>query len=177
MVAVEPKCRCIGKAVLGAALDDTVWRDCVEFVRNPGAALAQAQRELRTRLDRATDTGANRRALIQQIAEKDAERERVLTMYRRNRITIIEAETHLDSIATETAEIRRLLEALRAQEALAEAMEMQLTNAAVVLGKLRDGIEAAEAQDNFALRRQVVELLVSGITVTTTGRDEHGKRR
>lgn len=165
----DPATRCTAKTVNADWLEDFIWQDCRAFIENPGDALADAQRQLRERLEQTTGTEGRRRELLGQIAEKDGERERVLTMYRRGRITITEAETEMDAIARETATLREMMEALRAQEALAAAQEAHLSDATTMLLKLRERIEDIEAEADSTVKRQIIELLVSRIAVETEG--------
>lgn len=110
-----------------------------------------------------------RHRLVTQLAEKDAERERVLTLHRRNLVTLDEAEAEIDIVARETATVREMLESLRAQEALVSAQEALLTEAAAMLAQLREEIGDIEATNDTARRRRIVELLVSRITITSEG--------
>ena len=75
-----------------------------------------------------------RRTLLGQLAEKETERERVLTLFRRGTISDAEAERELDAIAKEAAGVREMIESLRAQTALIEAQEAFLTDSAALLG-------------------------------------------
>lgn len=164
---------CGARGVGADWLEGIVWDDVRAYAYNPEERLADAQCELRERLAQTTGLEDRRRALIMQIAEKDAERERVLTMYRRGRVTIDEAERDLDTITRETGTLREMLDALRAQETLAEAQEAHLTDAAAMLRELRTTITEIEAANDTARKREIIELLVSRITIgtdTTEGR-------
>jgi hypothetical protein len=52
---------CAGKRVRAAWLEAEVWRDCAAFIRAPGEALAEAQRQLRARLAETAGLDAQRR--------------------------------------------------------------------------------------------------------------------
>jgi hypothetical protein len=110
-----------------------------------------------------------RRQFLGQFAEKDAERERVMTIFRRGRATLEETERQLDAITRETATLRALVDSLRAEQALLEAAEVQLTDTARMLGELREKAPAIEASDDTVMMRDLVELLVARITVQTEG--------
>jgi site-specific DNA recombinase len=161
--------RCPSKAVRADRLEDEVWADCREWIRNPGKPLAEAQRQLRERMEQSANLEAERRALHEQLAEKEAERERVLTLYRRNRITVDEAERQLDAITAETADVRHLLDALQSQAALTTAFEAHLTEATALLLRLRDQLEEVERTNDWATKRRVVECLVSRVVIQTHG--------
>ncbi len=162
--------RCRGAANLRSDwIEPLVWADCREYIENPGPYLAQAQAELRARLGQASDSEAQRRALLQQVAAKEQERDRVLTLYRRGRITIEEAERQMDATAREVGELRQMADALQAQGALTQEFESQVTEAAAMLIRLRGNLDEIERADDWDRKREIVELLVAGLTVHTEG--------
>jgi hypothetical protein len=57
------------------------------FVNDPGEHIAEAQRQLRERLASAGQADEQRKRLAAELAGKEQERERVLGMIRRGRIT------------------------------------------------------------------------------------------
>ncbi len=168
-VRPDPTTRCRAKVLPAAWLEDLVWRDCRAFILDPGAALSEAQVQLRDRLSHVAALEDERQRLQHQLAAKEAERDRVMTLYRRGRATLADAEAQLDAIQLEAGELRAALDAMRTQEELAQAFEAHYADAAVLLGQLTDRLEEIEATDDWATKRQVVELLVSEITVTSRG--------
>ena len=99
----------------------------------------------------------------------------MLALYRRNRLTIEEAEAHLDDINQHTGTLRGLLQALDSQQALAAAYETHLTTAATMLAQLQERVEEMERTDDWDTKRHVVELLVAGIRVQSEGRGRQTK--
>jgi site-specific DNA recombinase len=170
----DPASRCKGKALGGPWIEEQVWADCCRYIDNPSEELADAQRELRERLARSSGLEEQRRTLLAEIATKELERERVLTLFRRGRITTDEAEGHLDEVARETGALRELVESIRAQEALAEAHESQFTDVVSMLNRLRSRAEDIEATNDIAAKREIIDLLVSRISVRTEGQ---GRRK
>jgi len=172
--------RCYGRDLDAPWLEDLVWNRCAAYIRTPGDYLARAQARLRERLAQSTDAEAQRRALLGQIAEKESERERVLSMYRRGRISMDEADRELEAVAQETATLRQLVESLRAQEALTAAAEAHLTETAAALTRLQAEVDAIEAMpagpERDARMREIFELLVYRITIHTEP-GERGKRK
>ncbi|HEX2171969.1 MAG TPA: hypothetical protein VHL09_05940 [Dehalococcoidia bacterium] len=150
-------------------MEKAVWRDCREFVLHPEEALADAQRQLRERLDQSATVEAERQRLKAAPADKEQERERVMTLYRRGRVTLDEAEAQLDATGREASEIRGFLEAVRAQRDLASAFEARYVEAAALLTRLRDRLEDIEREGDWTAKRRLVELLVARIDVTTVG--------
>jgi site-specific DNA recombinase len=165
----SPRINCLAATVRAEWLESAVWADCRAFILNPGDALDEAREQLRARLAKSAELERERPKLLRQIAEKDQERERILTMYRRNTITMGEAERQLEAIRGETTMLRDELAAMSAQDELARAFEAQVTDAATILVQLRDHLEAVERDDDWETKRRIVELLVSRISVASEG--------
>ena len=87
-------------------LEDTVWSDCRRFIDDPGETLREAQAELRKRMGDTVNVDGQRQRLTRLLAEKEAERECVITLFRRGRTTIADVEHQLDAIQREASEIR-----------------------------------------------------------------------
>jgi site-specific DNA recombinase len=159
--------KCPAKILSADWLEDAVWQECRRFIHNPGEALEEARRKLRERMTEATGFEDRRRALLTQLAEKEVERERVLTFFRRGTISDDEAERELDAVAKEAGKLREMIESLRAQTALVEAQESFLTDSAALLGRLKDELVEIEATNDLARKREVIERYVRKITIET----------
>ena len=180
----DPTSRCRAKLVRTDWLDGLVWQHCREFIFNPGDSLADAQRQLRSRLEQTAGMDEQRKALLRQIAEKEGERERAMTLFRRGRASLEETERQLDDIDQEASSLKSMLDAIRSQAELAAAFETHLSEAAAMLARLRgrvEEIEADAASDDperrvvgLRAKQEIIELLVSGITVETSG---EGRRK
>ena len=173
-VLVNRPHRCGAKMLRADWIEDAVWAECREFIRNPGQALEEAQRKLRERLSVASTFEDRRRAVHSDLANKETERERVLTLYRRGTITADEAETQLEAVSREAGQLRELLESMRAQVALIEAQEAEITNSAALLTHLRDELDEIERTNDWARKREVIERYVRHVVVDT---HETGTRR
>ncbi|MDP9364306.1 MAG: recombinase family protein [Chloroflexota bacterium] len=165
--AGRPLGPCDGKLVQADWLEEAVWNECRAFILDPGPALDEARRKLRERMAKAAGGADQRRSLLDALAGKETERERVLGMYRRGKISADEAEAELDAIAAEAAKLRELVESLRAQAALVEIEEAELTSGVALLARLRDELAVIEATDDRARKREVIERYVRRITVET----------
>ncbi|TAK31154.1 MAG: hypothetical protein EPO21_18000 [Chloroflexota bacterium] len=160
--------RCKGKMIPAEWLEDLVWQDCRAFILNPGEALAQAQQQLRNRMEQSTTAEAERHALLQRLNEYDGQRERIMTLFRRGRITLDEADAQLESADREATETRQMLDALSAQADLLKAWETRITDAASLLQRLQDQLDEVErSADGATTKRTIVEQLVYKIVVHT----------
>jgi hypothetical protein len=160
--------RCRSKALRADWLEDLIWQDCRGFILNPEQALAEAQRQLQERLRHRGRIDTERQRLQRALAKQAAERDRVMTLFRRGRATLAEVETHLDAIDREAEALRTKLGALRAQQDLADAFAAQYTDATILLTRLQERLEEVEQTNDVQTKRQVIELLVARISVETT---------
>src|SRR5439155_13586626 len=117
----EPAGRCPAKIIKAAELEDLIWQDCRAFIRDPEKALAEVHRQLGERRSQSDRVIEEQHRLQQALGEKALERDRIMTLFRRGRIALQDAEMHLDVIERETAELRTALGAIQAQQDLAEA--------------------------------------------------------
>jgi site-specific DNA recombinase len=159
--------RCRAKSLKALWLEDLIWQDCREFILNPGDALAEAKRQLETRRSQSPSMEQEQRGLQQALAEKAVERERVMTMFQRGRLTLDEAEARIDAVETEAAQLRTLLTGLQAQHEITETFAAHYAQTSTLLAALSADLEAVERSNDLARKRQVVELLVAGIRVDT----------
>jgi site-specific DNA recombinase len=160
--------RCRAPAIRADRIERAIWSDCVWFIEHPEEAIEEAQRQLRDRMAQSTNHEEQRRLLLQQIAEKGTERERVMTLFRRGRASLDDTERQLDDIAREEGQLRGMLEAIRAQETVAATLEQHVTNAATLLARFRSRLDEIERADDWHARREIIECLVVGIKIITT---------
>ncbi|HEY7031022.1 MAG TPA: recombinase family protein [Thermomicrobiales bacterium] len=159
--------RCFGKQIPADWLEAAVWQECRQFILHPGDVLDEARRRLRERMTESTSFDERRRSLLGELANKETERERIVTLYRRGKIDDDEADRELDAVAREAGQLRELIESLSAQAALVDAQEAYLTETAAALATLREELADIEATNDATAKREVIERLVRQITVET----------
>jgi site-specific DNA recombinase len=160
---------CDARMIRAEELEAAVWADVAAYLRNPGPALAEARRQLRARLAELPKLEAQRRRLTEALAEKAAERERVMTMYRRGRRALDETEDDLDQIQAEVAALREQLEKVRTAEELAEVAERQHADAAADAAELAANLDEVERSGDPTAKRAFIERLVRRVTIAPTG--------
>lgn len=159
---------CRGRYVPAAWLEDLVWERCRAEIREPEPFIAAAQAALRARTRTRRPVDPDRRGRLERlIAAKSAERERVMTLFRRGLATLEETEQQLSALAAETDRLREERAAVATQAALATAAERDLAERAVLLRELR--AEFAEIEQDPARKRRAIEQLVTGIEVRSSG--------
>jgi site-specific DNA recombinase len=170
----DPATRCHGAEVRAERIEDIFWQDCRYFIEHPDDALGDPQEQLRARLAQTSGGEGERRRLVALLRDKDAARDRVMTLFRRRRSSLDDVERQLDEIARESGELRAMVDTIDAQVELAKAWESRITDAAVMLARFREHVDEIEATNDVDGKRQVFDLFVQSITVQTEG---NGRRK
>jgi site-specific DNA recombinase len=176
--AYKPNGRCLSGVVNAGALEDAVWKLVRGFVDHPEEHIAEAQRQLRDRLADAGRSEDQRRQLARELVGKEQERERVLDLFRRGRITAAECDRDLDKVAAEAREIREMLDSLRARAEMTAASEAYLSDVAAALARMRGSMDEIERTNDRGAMRAYIELLAPRIVIETqiTGTRPSGRQ-
>jgi site-specific DNA recombinase len=155
--------RCPSKDVNGIFLEEAIWNDIEQFLRNPGEVAELLQQKMAGgAAKRAPEF--DRRSLEVALEAKAEERTRVLGLFRKGRIDDAALDSRLDEIAAEEASLRARLELARNPEP--EQQAEALASVPTMLEKLREKLDAGIT---WELKRQLVVVLVDGITIDTVG--------
>ena len=147
-------------------LEALVWEDVRRFIENPGEVLERVREQLVS--TGATEELEKRQAEIsRKIAAKQAERDRYVRLYAQGHISESELEIYLADLKNQTDNLRLLLGSVKAD--LSQEREHQELSATTHawLVTLRERVEEIEGDtpEAYRKRRQLVKLLVAGITV------------
>ena len=159
--------RCIAGLVNGPALDDAIWSEVRAFVDQPDEYIAAAQAQLREQLADAGRHEDEQRRLIRELASMEQQRERVLDLYRRGRITTAECDRDLDKIAAEAQQLRALADGLRSRIEMAAASEAYLADVGAALSRMRGRLDDIEAAGDMTAARDLIGLLAPRIELHT----------
>jgi hypothetical protein len=150
--------RCPAKSIKGIELEPVIWADVERFLREPGAIIE----ELSWQSDAAAaivDLEADRSALEAALRDSLAQRDRMLDVYRRGHVGLVELEAQLAEIERERGELEARIARLRPPD---------LPNPALypvdLMEELRGRLDAGLTDEQ---RDQIVHLLVRRITVHT----------
>jgi site-specific DNA recombinase len=161
--------RCPSKDVQAGWLEQAVWEEIEGMLRRPERVLAR----LRGRLAQEQKDLAGQRVqlvrLRQALAEKGEERDRVLSLYRKGRITEEMVERQMQQIAQEEDALRGELCELSVRLEGIGTEAAQLTAARAALETLGARLQEPLSWES---RRQLVESLVEGVRVDTRGEAE-----
>jgi site-specific DNA recombinase len=161
--------RCPAKLIRADWLEARVWSNCRNIIENPGEALAEARRKLQERVSQNARLEEQRARYQEQLAEKGQARDRILSLVRRGSVRMDEAEAHLELISKEERDLRDRLQALQTQRELTDAFDAHVHEAEATLALLREELTIAEATNDLDRKRRLIEKLIVGITVETTG--------
>jgi site-specific DNA recombinase len=156
--------KCTAKNVRGDDLERQVWADIQSFLRDPGPVLAQIQARMEAEVQ---DTGKVRERLKRletAVEEKAAERNRVVALYRRGRLTDAGLDAQMDEIAKEEAALHDQIAGLQSQLRSVDTVANAVDSAEALLTRLRTRLDQPVS---WELKRQLVETLVAGIQVET----------
>ena len=153
--------RCRAKDVNGMFFEETIWNDIEQFLRNPGEVGEILRQKIASHShDRAPEF--DRRSLEMALATKAEERARVLGLFRKGRIDESALDAQLDEIVAEEESLRTRLAGVCSPEPEQEAEA--LASVPAMLEAFREKLDAGIT---WELKRQLVEVLVDGITVDT----------
>ena len=99
---------------------------------------------------------------------KKAERDRILTLYRRNIIGLADLERQMDTIAAEESLVQQRVASLMELQSNQEARQQHLETAEELLERLRQKLASPLP---FEVKRQIAEALVASITIDTRQTD------
>jgi site-specific DNA recombinase len=161
----EPYRTCIGRALDADKLEAAIWADVESYIRDPGATLTKLAGRLGAEQQDTAETRAQLATIDAQLASFQAERDLVLTQYRKARITERDLDHQLDAIEREETAVRKARAATVARLDSGAATETRLDSARTLLQRLHARLDGGPlSQDS---REELVRALVSEIRVET----------
>jgi site-specific DNA recombinase len=158
--------QCPGRAVKGEPLEEVIWADIERFLRDPDAILDELD-GIREREAASAVAEAESITLGRALGSLQDQRQRVIDLRIRDRITEAEAEDQLDRIAAAQAELERRVAALTLEP---EPPEQLVPILEQVRARLDAGLRADE-------RHEIVRLLVHVVIHTELGPDRKSRAR
>ena len=155
-------------------LEDLVWTDVKQFVRNPGEVLERVREQLRGEGDDTQELSARRDDLAKRLATKQSEKDRYIRLYAQGHISEDELETYLADLKNQTGNLRLLIEAAEADLSQRREQAELADTTYAWLTTLRGRLEEIEedTSEAFLKRQQLIGLLVEEITI---GKSEDGE--
>ena len=150
--------------VRGDLLEQQVWSEVEAFLRNPEPVLAQLHAKLESDALGSGDILKQLARLEGLLAQKAAERSRVVSLFRRGRLTDAQLDAEMDEIGKEETALEAQAADLRGKLGHAGSIAATVRSAETLLAELRKRLDEPVS---WELKRNLIEVLVSGIRVET----------
>jgi len=160
----RPTGRCQSKAVRGDHLEEQVWADVEAFLRDPDPVLQQLHAKLESDVKGSDQIRKQITRLEGLLAQKAAERNRVVGLYRRGRLTDADLDGQMDEIGRDETALDAHLSELRGKIAGTESINANISSAEALLVKLRKRLDEPVSWEQ---KRHLIEVLVAGVRVDT----------
>jgi site-specific DNA recombinase len=157
--------RCLGRLVSAAWLEQTVWQHCTEVLAAPEPVLETLRQQLLAPLPATAQAEARIGRLRQQLEGQDAERARLLTLFRKDAITETELDAQYAAMTDERTVLARELAILTQDAQHTQAANDALTSTTALLATVQSRLAAA-AEMAIEAKRQILADLRVCVTVT-----------
>jgi site-specific DNA recombinase len=158
--------KCQSKFIRAPALEDYIWAEIDDYLRNPGPVLAQLAKEMQSSQTEARGLEQERVSETVALSHKEDEKQRILDLYRHRYINETDLTRQLEKIAEEEAQLKARLAILDTTLQGQEAIQARLEDARDLLETLRQNLKDEFTWDE---KRALVEILVLQIRVDTIG--------
>jgi site-specific DNA recombinase len=160
--------RCPSKDMNGSELEKVIWADVEAFLRDPGQVLQELHRRMAGQL---TSSGRPKQKLERlhlSLQNKSAERDRVIGLFRRGRITDAQLDEQMNDIEAEEQALSQAIAELDQGAAHASQQAEYLVSAETLLNQLRTRLDEPLS---WELKRQLIEVLVGNVRIDTAEHD------
>jgi site-specific DNA recombinase len=147
-------------------LEGLVWADVRRFIEDPGEVLERVREQIGGEDGAGEELEARREDLAKRLVAKQAEKDRFVRAYAQGHISEEELDLYLADLKNQTDNLRLLLGSVDADLThRREQIELtETTHAWLAALKQRMAEIEEDTEDAFRVRRQLVKLLVAGIT-------------
>lgn len=163
--------RCPSKDLNGRYIEALIWSEVEGFLQNPGTVLNQLRERMALETEDSGRWKQRLDGLQQLLKKKGSERDRILALFRRGRITEVDLDKQLDQIQKEEDSLKAQMQEVTDRVRTADLGAMRLSSAEVLLDRLRSRLERSVS---WEMKRQLIEKLVGSITIDT--RETAGKK-
>jgi site-specific DNA recombinase len=163
--------RCPSKDINGTFVEQAVWADVENFLRNPSTVIKQLQERLAAERNDGRRQQGRLDRLESTLASKTAERDRILRLFRKGRISNADLERQMGEIEREEDGLRTQIGDLTSGLRGVADVAAQIQSTKALLENLYDRLDQGLS---WEIKRQLVEALVGAIRIDTD--EEDGKR-
>ena len=166
--------RCNAKMIRADQIENAVWMDIVDYIKNPGKieeAIKKRLDEAGQNVDPSTDELENIEKVLQ---EKKAARARIISLCARGIIQDQEAESELLALSSDMEVLEQRKQYLFDQQSSHQVLQNQGIEVASLIQEVKDQIEYVDEETKHA----IVRLLVERVTIYTfEDPDDNNKRK
>ncbi len=155
--------KCESKNVSREWVDEMVWRDCVNFIQNPGQALNSITADMDDKKSQKESFVSQKVMLLKAVEDKEGEKQGILDLYRKKIITSTDVESQLQKITQEKISLEEQINEIESLIKAEESISDCFSSAEELLSDLKQKIK----EDSFEVRREIVRTLVKEINVAT----------
>lgn len=153
--------KCQAMSINMTWLDDFVWNDCLRFIDNPELVVESIDK---AEADKETDKQTE--ALLSgRLVELDADRERMLDLYRQKIIAMDDLATQLEKIKKDRDSVQAELDELKEKNSSAQFFAAK-ESAVNMLQLLKETVHKPDL--SFDLKQTIIRTMVEKITILTT---------
>ncbi|WP_039944451.1 recombinase family protein [Thermicanus aegyptius] len=156
--------KCVSKNVPAEWVEELVWNDCVNFIRNPGSAMMEMAATFEERTFHKKEILAELESVKKALNEKEEEKQSILDLYRRKLIGSTDVEIQLQRISKEKDSLELRIADLENELRLEDGMAKQFFSVEELLKDLRSKIEG---DPPFEVKREIIKTLVKEVVVHT----------
>lgn len=154
---------CNARMIRAQYIEEAVWRDILEFIRNPGKIREIIEIKLKEGKHELNPIEKELEELEKEIMQKKAARGKVISLCARGIITDEEAERELQDLAREIDTLVARRDFLFEKQAIAQQLELEAINAQMLLEDLAENVEGI-TEDK---KGEIIRALVRRIDVYT----------
>ncbi|MDA1229010.1 MAG: recombinase family protein [Chloroflexi bacterium] len=156
--------KCPSAYVEAERLESEIWKDIEGFIRNPGEVIETLAYRLKDHEQVTENAAVDRDVINAALNRKQSEKDIVIDLYRRDRITLPDLERQLEKISAEERELNERIVELDSQAGIQEDYSSRLSQSRELLSELGSRLDEGVSWD---VKRQLVETLVLSVNVET----------
>jgi site-specific DNA recombinase len=146
-------------------LDDVVWQHCLRFVNSPEILLKEIEREQQENQSNLDALEKEKQNTLLSIAAKDQERQNLISLYRKNLISLSEVEKQLTALEKEKSTLQERAKEIEQQFKDADNTFVKKESVEYILSTLREML--TEGEPSLEVKKTVIQCLVEKILVKT----------
>ncbi|MEN3012859.1 MAG: recombinase family protein [Dictyoglomus thermophilum] len=167
--------RCKAQNIPAQWIENLVWNECLNFLTNPGETIKELEKILTEKQQKNTLLESEYLQLKKNLTEKEKEKERILSLYRKGIITEKDVDSQMEKIKEEREELIKTIQKLEEQFQQEKITTNQIKNLEKLLKFLNNKLDQ---NLTYEKKREIIKSLVKEIIVDTIFDDNnHDKRK